>query len=218
MKPVTAIDSSAKKRAYHSVLTSFPASSIANPSENQLLCVPEFATQSGMGVSFYGSTFPLPYAPTRSTVQPGKTGHTKIQHKSVVHVERPTLEELEIGRASFAVKGLLNVILQGVEHCQGVWKDGIDRERIKWIDELEDAAKSHGCEHQNTQPRPYLLADLSSPKATLAATHADLTRLLLAGRCGEAVAQFLGGRITDKVSCVPDCFDELAMSEFLSRP
>jgi len=148
MKPATAIDNSAKKRAYHSILTSFPASSTANPSERQLLCVPEFATQSGMGVSFYGSTFPLPYAPTRSDTQPRKTGHTPIQHKSIVPNERPTLEELEIGRASFAVKGSLNVILQGVEHCQGVWKDGIDRERIKRIDELEDAAKSHGCKHQ----------------------------------------------------------------------
>jgi len=148
MKPVAAIDNSVKKRAYHSVLTSFPASSVANLSSSRLLCVPELTTQSGVGISFHGSTFPLPYALARSNTQLGKTRDTAIQHKSALRIDRPTLEELEIGRASFAVKELLNVILQGVEHCQGIWKDGINRERIKWIDELEDAAKSHGGEHK----------------------------------------------------------------------
>jgi hypothetical protein len=42
--------------------------------------------------------------------------------------------------------------------------------------------------------------------AKFKAAHADLTRLLMTGRSGEAVAQFLGGRITDKVQCLSSLY------------
>jgi hypothetical protein len=149
MKPIPTIGNSTKKRAYHSILASFPASSVAASSTQPLLCLSEFVTKSGVGVSFYGSTFLLPYAPALRKVEQQKANKLDTRLQNEICTERPTSEELDVGRASFALKEMLNVVLVGIEHCQCLWRDGIDKERTKWIDELEEAAKSHGCKHED---------------------------------------------------------------------
>jgi hypothetical protein len=97
------------------------------------------------------------------------------------------------------MKNHLNIVLQGLQNCSAIWREGIDTERQYWVDELRDAAKSHGGETVSSERKQdYLTMVIRS--ATFDHTHVDLTRLLLTGRSGEAVAQFLGGRITEGVS------------------
>jgi hypothetical protein len=186
------------KRTQHPILSSFPAAS-ATISDGYLLCIPEFPTEAGRGISFGGSTFPLPYAPAGLASDTVMVNISNGEGHRIRDSSRPAPGELEIMAASSSVIDLLDVLLKSLQYCQGEWRDGIDKERIKWIDELEDAAKGHGgefcvrCEYQIVQNSRLLFA------ASFSSTHADLTRLLMAGRSGEAVAQFLGGRITDKV-------------------
>jgi hypothetical protein len=138
---------------YHPVLASFPARCKMVPS-TALLCLPALAGPSDVGVSFLGGGFPLPYMPETRQVGFERRyldTHTGQSSESA-HLQRsrPAVDESKVADASTAAKGYLNTVLRGIQACQGIWRDDIDKERVRWLDELEDAARTHGSESVTT--------------------------------------------------------------------
>lgn len=194
-------DSALRQEPYHPVLGSFPAA-LQNVKTAAVLCIPGLKGRDNSGASFLGGSFPLPYSPASRQVDFDRVivdTQARNTGGEAVHA-RPTTDQTTIAEASSSAKGYLNTILRGIQACQGIWRDDIDKERIRWVDELEDAARTHGSE--SAQPNKHIRdagLTMSHDAATFKNAHADLTRLLLAGRSGEAITQFLGGRITEKV-------------------
>lgn len=115
-----------------------------------LLCVPALAGSNGVGVSFIGGAFPLPHVPETRQVSFERMLLERDIGRSNRNVRtsstRLITDEIKVADASTATKAYLDVILQGVQACQGIWRDDMDKERTRWLDELGDAARNHGSE------------------------------------------------------------------------
>jgi len=132
---------------YHPILGSFPGCA-KTVGPTSVLCISGLNGKDSRGASFLGGSFPLPYLPETqqmgfervlSNAQPSsneKTPHTRNA--------RPTTDEIMIAEASSAAKSYLDMILRSIQACQGIWRDDIDKEHDRWVDELEDAARTHG--------------------------------------------------------------------------
>lgn len=87
---------------------------------------------------------------------------------------------LDLAVRADTITRLLDVVFRGFESCAAAYKDA-NRETFRWRDELEICGQQQGV----------------SP----ADVHADLFRFLMTGRSGVAVGEWLGNRLTNRVSC-----------------
>ncbi|KAJ9108134.1 hypothetical protein QFC19_002601 [Naganishia cerealis] len=123
-----------------------------------------------LSLSFLSGTFPL-------------TAHRSLpfQHKGfTAKLENPILrEDMLLAKSGTRLRRYCNTIMKGLESCWHVWRKGIMEELTERLDDLESCAADNGTSRD--------------------AAMADLLRLLIAGRCGDAVGQFMGGKLTDGV-------------------
>lgn len=85
------------------------------------------------------------------------------------------------------IHSLLEIILRGIESLELAAKEA-SKQNMIWREELETCADHQGMSH--------------------AEVYADLYRLLIAGRSGVAVAEWLGNRLTTRVCCISSLADE----------
>ncbi|KAJ9105236.1 hypothetical protein QFC21_001601 [Naganishia friedmannii] len=86
-------------------------------------------------------------------------------------------EDMLLAKSGTRLRRYCDTIMKGLESCWHVWRKGVMEELTERLDDLESCAADNGTSRDSAM--------------------ADLLRLLVAGRCGDAVSQFMGGKLTD---------------------
>lgn len=150
------ITTSVHQQGYHPLLSTLPAP--MRNSKPDVLCIPDFprlvisATTTEKGVSFIGGSYYLPYCPSiqhdgfNAIVIPTNPSELKVTTATTIKPQDKRIWQLKMAKNCLRLKDMLDIVLRGIEACQGHWRDGMDKENTRWIEELEESAKAHGGE------------------------------------------------------------------------
>ena len=103
---------------------------------------------------------------------------------------------LKLARTCDRLSGFLDIVLRGLESVGDAFKEG-EKQTMIWREELESCGEQRGCE--SFKSATILM------EASIEEVHAQLFQLLITGRASPAIAEWLGNRLTGRVSrFIPD--------------
>lgn len=89
-----------------------------------------------------------------------------------------------------------DTVLRGLEAIEAAWREGCKQTTI-WREELEECGKLQGSE--STMSRVNRIMRLCR-SVSVQDVHADLFRFLMTGRSREAISEWMGNKLTGRVS------------------